>query len=180
MKRLIFCLCLGLFGVSFAKNTHHHSEKSHAHGVAKLMMAFDGLKGKIQFESPAHSTVGFEYPAQSEAQKKQVASALETLKTKMGEMIVFNPELKCSWSQGTAKLDFDKSNSHSETGHLSSHSETVAEFDITCEKSPQGSKLSFYFYKTFPKLKKVDVEILVDDIQKSYQATKEATTLELK
>jgi hypothetical protein len=169
MKKLIFCLFLLIINsVSFA---NHHSEKAHVHGSGELSLAFDGTHGKLQFECPADSTVGFEHKPTTEAQKKQVTETLELIKSQMKNMVVFNSDLKCQFHPSEVKLESDDH---------SSHSETHAEFDIICEKTPKGSTVSFNFSKSFPKLKKVHVQVLVDDLQKSLVTSQGSISLELK
>jgi hypothetical protein len=56
----------------------------------------------------------------------------------------------------------------------------VAMFDVTCLKSPAGSKITFNFQKIFPKINDLDVQILVGDLQKAVEAKKNGTTVELK
>lgn len=173
MKNLIIRFIFGsllIANSSLAQKHHHHSEKSHVHGSAKVSLAFEGTKGKLEFESPAESTVGFEHKARTEADQKKVAATLDLIKNKITEMVLFDPELKCVWKPLEVKINIEND----------SHSETHAEFDINCEKSPVASKIDFHFTKIFPKLKKVDVQVLVDDKQKSLQVKTGLSSLQLK
>ncbi len=174
MKNLIVCLLT----LSFAFYAYgkpqlgaRHSHKAHVHGSAQLSIAFDGLVGKLEFESPAESTVGFEHLARTDEQKKKVQDALELLKTKMNEMVLFKYDLGCVFNSTSTKF---------ETSQEGSHSETHATFDLVCNRSPKGSELTFQFTKFFPKLKKIEAQVLIDDIQKSMKVTKSPTVLELK
>ena len=174
MKRLKACLAISFFTLiadGKATDGSPHSHKAHVHGSAQLSLAFDGINGKLEFESPAESIIGFEHQAKTNGQKKQVEEALELLKTKMPEMIVFMPELGCVFRSTEAQVKMSKE---------TNHSETHASFDLVCNKSPKGSKVTFQFTKIFPKLKKVEAQILIDDTQKSLMVTKSPTSLELK
>lgn len=174
MRNLSICFAISsltLIVHGKAQDGSRHSHKAHVHGSAQLSLAFDGINGKLEFESPAESIIGFEHQAKTDGQKKQVKEALEILKTKMPEMIVFNPELGCVFKLTEAQVKMSNE---------TNHSETHANFDLVCNKSPKGSELTFQFTKIFPKLKKVKAQILIDDIQKSLKITKSPTSLKLK
>jgi hypothetical protein len=152
-------------------HTFAHSEKAHVHGAGELSLAFDQKLGKIEFECPADSTVGFEHVGKTNAQKKKISETLELIKTKMDQMIVFDPKLNCRILAEDVKFDIDGKTAHAETN---------GEFNVTCDKSPKGTLITFNFKKFFPKLKKITVQIIADDLQKSALITDMAQTLELK
>ncbi len=173
MKNFIFCLALSastFVAHGKAQAGSKHSHKAHVHGSGHLSLAFDGLNGKLEFESPAGSTVGFEHLPKTDQQKNQVKETLELLKNKMPEMVVFKSELGCVFKSTDAQVKMSKE---------ANHSETYASFDLVCNKSPKGSEMMFQFTKIFPKLKKVEAQILIDDIQKSLNVTKSPTPLVL-
>ncbi len=174
MKNLIVCFLTLSFAFSASGKPQlgtQHSHKAHVHGSAQLSIAFDGLVGKLEFESPAESTVGFEHLARTDEQKKKVQDTLDLLKSKMNEMVLFKSDLDCVLNSTSTKV---------ETSQEGNHSETHATFDLVCNKSPKGTELTFQFTKFFPKLKKVEAQVLIDDLQKSMKVTKSPTILELK
>lgn len=158
-----------LFSFSLIKTQAHTN--AHVHGVGDISIAFDATQGKLEFESPADSTVGFEHNPKNLEQKKKLADTLELLKTKMTDMVVFDRELKCAFTSKIADFEIEKG---------SNHASTRAHFDIVCAKSPKGSTLGLKFTHLFPKLKKVTVQILVDDLQKSVTVDKDSISVDLK
>ncbi|MGZ3769826.1 MAG: ZrgA family zinc uptake protein [Bdellovibrio sp.] len=141
----------------------------HVHGLGKVTMAFDGTKGKIEMEIPADSIFGFEYEAKSKKDIQTKQDALKKLEDKISEMIMFNSSLGC-------KISKDKFEVHQEKNH----SDVDAGFSVLCQKSPLGSSVSFNFQKYFPRFKKINVDVIVDTVQKSTEVTKNGETLELK
>ena len=158
-----------LLSFSFVKTQAHTN--AHVHGVGDISIAFDGTQGKLEFESPADSTVGFEHHPKTLEQKKKLADTLDFLKNKMIEMVTFESSLKCAFTSKIADFEVEKG---------SSHASTRAHFDIVCAKSPKGTSLGFKFTPHFPRLKKVTVQILIDDLQKSVTVDKDSITVDLK
>ncbi|WP_373999151.1 DUF2796 domain-containing protein [Bdellovibrio bacteriovorus] len=142
---------------------------AHVHGSGKASLAFDGKNGKIELHVPAESIIGFEHQAKSKADKQKKDKALAKLEEKIGEMIVLDPALKCE-----IKKDIFEVNQHD------SHAEVEAEFNVTCEAPAAGSTITFNFSKQFPRLKKVQVDVLADGVQKSTQVLKNGDSVELK
>jgi len=149
------------------KHREHHA---HAHGAGTLGIAFEGLKGNIEFKIPSESIFGFEYAAKSEKDKNKKTEALEKLEAKISEMIVFDASLGC-------KIIKDKIEVLAESDK---HSDVAATYNVTCDKSPTGSEIIFNFQKQFPKIKDLGVQVIVDNLQKSADVEKNNTKLILK
>jgi hypothetical protein len=155
------------------KDHHHHREHGkHQHGHAELTIAFDGLVGKIELETPAEAIVGFEHEAKTEKQIQQKAAALDQLEKQMANMVVFSPESKCIVTKNTIEVVQEKENKN--------HSDVDASFDVKCEKSIEGTKITFDFKKFFPKLKTIELTLLAGNIQKSMKIRKSGDSLEVK
>lgn len=157
------------------KNTvmrHQHREHgAHQHGAAKMAIAFEGVTGQINLEVASQAIYGFEYIPKKDADKKKQAEGLKKLETKMSEMVQFEDSLKCVISK--TKLEVDQQ----EGGK---HSDIDGEFKVVCQKSPVGSKITFNIQKVFPDLKDIDVQVIADDLQKSFEAKQNGAVLELK
>ncbi len=146
-----------------------HEHKAHAHGAAKMAIAFEATKGELTFEAPGESIYGFEHVAKSAAQKKQQAETLSTLETGIAKMVVFEKQLNCVFTRQKLEVSQD-----------GNHSEVQASFIIQCDKDPVGSTLKFHVQSVFPKLKDVDVQVIAGDVQKAAEATKNGVQIELK
>jgi hypothetical protein len=165
---LAFSLICTLFAMPSSAKEHREHE-AHVHGSGNLGIAFDGTKGKIGFKIPSESIFGFEHVAKSEKDKKAMDEGLKKLETKISEMIVFDQNLGCKFSKEKINVI-----NHGQ------HGDTVAAFSVDCEKSPLGSKVTFNFQNFFPGIKDLDINVLIGSIQKSIEAKKSGTTLELK
>ncbi|MFZ3229731.1 MAG: DUF2796 domain-containing protein [Pseudobdellovibrio sp.] len=172
MKLILASLILvvGLF--VHAKDKQEHREHgAHKHGAAKMSIAFEGLKGKITLELASSGVYGFEYIPKKESDKQKQKSGLELLEKEISSMIVFDANLKCAILKDKIEVDQHEGGKHSDID---------ASFNVVCEKDPIGSVLTFNIQKVFPLLTDVDVQVLVQDIQKSVEANRNGFTLELK
>jgi len=165
-----FALVVLALGVLLPAQTR--SRKAHEHGSAKVNIAFETTKGApkgvIEFESPADSVVGFEYEAKTAADKAKVTAALNTLKARFGEMVIFPAAAACKVTAKSAKVAADDHHdSKQKGGKQEQHSEVQAAFDVACAKPLAGLEIRFGFTKVFPKIHDVDVALLAGEQQAS-------------
>ncbi len=146
--------------ISALAQAHEHG--AHVHGSAKMNIAFDGLQGKVELHGPGDSLIGFEYKAKSAADKKKQADALNILETKMGEMVVFDSASACFWQKDKIEVAFEEGG----------HSDVNASWLVHCQKSLMNTKVIFNVQKFFPRVKDLDVQLLVDTAQISVEANK--------
>lgn len=186
MKLIIILLSVLSLNV-YAHEKHEHREHgAHEHGAGTLGIAFEANKGKIDFKIPSESIFGFEHVAKTEKDKKTMKESLAKLESKITEMVAFDASLKCNVTGAkveiVAEAQHEKKQDSKGKKHEkhSEHSDTSASFDVTCEKSPAGTEITFNFQKHFPKIKDLDVQVIVDNIQKSIEANKDNTKLLLK
>ena len=159
-------LKLILFSVMALAHTEHGA---HVHGEAQLSIAFDGKKGKIEVHAPAQVIYGFEQEATSKKDKARKEKGLAKLESGISDIVSFDPELKCEIKKDIFEV-LQKKN----------HADIEAEFSVICENAVAGSTVTFNPQKAFSSLKKVKVDLLVDQIQKSIEVTKNGESLELK
>ncbi len=161
----------------------HREQEAHVHGGATLNIAFDQLKGKIEFKGAADGVVGFEHAAKSDQDKKTVADAIFKFEKNISTMVVFDPSLGCVVSQERIAVQSEDHADHSEEkilkSHKGEHSDFIANFNVECSKSVLGSKITFNF-TSFQHINDLDVTILVDAVQKTVEVKKKPVTLEIK
>ena len=160
-----------LFLVQSLNASEHRHQGSHEHGAGKIGIAFEGANGKMDFRIPSESIFGFEHEAKSAKHRAAQKSGLTKLEKNISQMVAFEPSLQCVIS--TDKIEIVKEKS-------GSHSDTAAAYSIKCAKSPAGSAITFSFQKEFPKIKDLDVEVVVDSLQKSIEVKESGVRLELK
>ena len=185
------------------KEAHHHHEHrehgAHQHGVGTVGVAFEALKGKVEFKIPAESIVGFEHEAKKDSDKKKQAEALAKFESKISEMLVFDTSLKCVYIKEKIEVlreenhddhkDGEKNekqlsgkakkNKHQHHNHAA-HSDFVALYNVNCEKSPAGTDLTVKIHSQFKKVKKLELQLIVDNLQKAQTITKDNTIVSLK
>ena len=176
---LLFCV-----GMGAAAEKRHHDV--HAHGVAEVDIAVEGAKATVEFRAPAESVMGFEHEAKSEGDKKKREAAMEQLRTKMNQMIVFEPKLACKFSEVKAVVVEEKSSRAQEpTGKDKSqkksaeHREVHGTASVTCDKSVAGSRVRFGVYKVFPEIHEIKVQVLGDSGQSGATIKKDKGEIKL-
>ncbi len=157
--------------ISLNAGAEKREHKAHKHGAAKIDMAFQGPNGEMNLEMASEGIYGFEYVPKTDADKKKQHDAFSLLETNIGDMVQFDASLKCEISKTKMEVDQHEGGKHSDID---------ATFSVICQKSPVGSTLTFNIQKTFPKLKEVNVQVVADDVQKSFTAKKDGSKLVLK
>jgi len=174
LRTLIICSVLLPAGsgpaTSQTATPHKNVQHAHEHGSAKLNIAIDGKDGTIELETPADGIVGFEHAAVSEADKKQQSTALDTLKSRIAEMVVFDRSAACTFTARKVAVEKDPAEGHSDV---------KAEFGVTCGKPPAGTTLRFGFSKIFPRIIDVEVQLLNGDQQTGAKIHNDGGTIAL-
>ena len=118
---------------------------------------------------PAESVMGFEHEAKSAKDRKAKEDSLNKLEEKISEMVILDPALKCEIKKEIFEVIQSKT-----------HGDVDAEFNITCEQPALGSTIKFNFAKVFPRMKKIKVNVIAGEVQKSVDVKKGGESLELK
>lgn len=177
MKTIILCMSM-LFGLTVAaKEKVHREHGAHLHGAGTLGIAFEGNKGRLELKIPSDSIIGFEYTPKTDQDKKTRLAQLEKLEKNISEMIVFDSALKCRIIKD--RVEVVKDEKESKEAHAE-HSDTFATFNVSCENSPAGTRLTFNFQKFFARIQDLDVQIIVGSIQKSIEVKQNNVSVDLK
>jgi len=153
---LIFFATLSLLHKASADEAKHREQGAHVHGAAKVDIAFDQLNGEVDYDGAAINIIGFEHPATTPQDKKALEDSLKKFETSFPKIIQFDPSLGCKTISSTANLEKN-----------GAHADVNAHIKLTCAKSPLNSKIKIDFAKDYPTLKKIQVQLLVDSLQKS-------------
>lgn len=190
----VVLLMVSSLAVAHEHKGHDHSHGSkrrehgaHQHGAANLAIAFEGVKGKIEFKSPSEGIVGFEHEAKSDKDKAIQQSQLAKLESAMSEMISFDSSLGCKLTKVKVEVvtethaeEKTSDNKKKSKHNHAAHSDTIAEFDVICDKNPEGTEVVFNFQQHFPRVKNLSVQFITDNLQKAISVKKNATKLVLK
>ena len=155
--------------IALSITTYAQERKAHVHGAAQVSMGFDGSKGKIEFKAPAETIFGFEHQARSKKDREAKDKGLQVLNDQISEMIVFDKELACEIKMEASQVNQEKD-----------HADVEVEYAVTCQKSVAGSSITFNFKKGLSRIKKVKVDVIADEVQKSLEVNKNGESLELK
>lgn len=169
-KVLLFSAIVIAASVSSAQSESAPVQKKHLHGLATTTMGFDDKKGKIELHVNAEAIYGFEHEATSKKDKTRKEKGLAKLEEKIADMIVFDKSLNCEIKKEIFEVNQERR----------SHAEVIAEFSVTCAAPVAGTNVEFNFQKAFPRIKTVQVDVIVDSVQKSAEITKNGESLELK
>ncbi len=148
----------------------HREHKAHDHGAGQIGLAFEGTDGKIDFDIPAESIVGFEYEPKKLSDKKKLSDSLQTLRSKINDMIIFDSKSKCEITAQSVEVERSEAK----------HSDIEAQYSVKCVQSPVGGAVTFKLHSQFKRIKKLQVQVVVDTLQRSAEISKDGEKIELK
>jgi Protein of unknown function (DUF2796) len=159
------------FDLGAAVRRHHDA---HVHGVAEINIAVEGAKATVEFRAPAESIMGFEHEAKSESDKKKRDAALDQLRTKKDQMVVFDPKLGCKSSDIKTTIVEDKGDhtkaqpgkdTHKDQKKSGEHREVHGTFSVACDKPLAGTRVQFGVSKVFREIQEIKVQVVGDSGQ---------------
>jgi hypothetical protein len=165
-------LLMFFFDVGAAAEKRRHD--AHVHGVAEINIAVEGTKATVEFRAPAESIMGFEHEAKSESDRKKRDAALEQLRTKKDQMILFDAKLGCKSSDvKTAIVEQKGDDTKAQSGKdaqkdqkkSGEHREVYGTFSVACDKPLAGSRVRFGVSKVFRDIQEINVQVVGDSGQ---------------
>lgn len=165
----MFKLILKIILLSIMMMAAAQAAGPHIHGAAQLSLGFDGSKGKIEFRVPGETLFGFEHQAKTKKDRDAKDAALKALNEGISKMIEFNKDLGCEIKMEASQVNQEKD-----------HSDIEVEYSVNCQKPVAGSSITFNFKKGLSRIKKVKVDVIADEVQKSLEVTKNGESLDLK
>lgn len=170
IRKFLLLSCLVSLS-TWAHKKAHREHHAHSHGQAHLSIAFDSLKGKIEFKSPADSVLGFEYEAKSKKDKKKLADTITDFESQIANYVQFDSKSLCVFAvKKVGRVADEKDNSHTDF---------VAQYNITCAQPVLNTKLTLDF-SSFKKIKNIDTVILINELQLKPEVKSKKTTIDLK
>jgi len=132
---------------------------SHEHGVSTLKIAIEKNIFEMELESPADDIVGFEHAPENEKQKSQIDKALAIFKDKKG-IFIPSPAASCKITDHSAEFETNAS-----SGHAGFH----VKWQMSCSHPEKITTLATSIFKSFPKTKEIEVEIISGAGQKAIE-----------
>ena len=169
--RLISVVGVSLLLFSFRAGTSAEKRRheAHVHGVAEINISVEGTKATVEFRAPAESVMGFEHEAKSESDRKKRDAALEQLRTKRDQMVLFDAKLGCKSSDvKTAIVEEQGDHAKAQSGKdadkdqkkSGEHREVHGTFTVACDKLLAGSRVKFGVSKVFRDIQEIKVQVV--------------------
>tara|TARA_B100000676_G_scaffold216022_1_gene212575 strand:+ start:2045 stop:2662 length:618 start_codon:yes stop_codon:yes gene_type:complete len=149
---------------------------AHEHGVVRMGLAVDGQRMSLNLEAPAATVFGFEHDPETEEEIGVVSEAMETLKTRLGEVIAVSSELACELEDvevvSAPEVDEEHSHSddeehahsddeeHSHSDDEDAHSEVRVAVSWFCAQSVEGTDATLRLGSLWPDAELVDLTVI--------------------
>lgn len=178
---------------AFAQETR--SLGAHEHGVGALNIAIDGALVAMEFRAPGADIVGFEYAAESDADRAAITAAIGLLRAPL-DLFVLPAAAGCIVTEADADLeggmadddhdDHDHDHDHEDDGHddhsdedhEAGHTEFHATYLLTCDDPEALSGISFAYFETFPNAREVEVQLITSSGAQAFEVERASPTLE--
>lgn len=170
----VFSMVAFASGKTKNSKTEHRQHEAHVHGAGSLAIAFDDARGRIEFKGAAEGVLGFEHKPKNKKDQLVVDKAQAQFEREIGQMVQFDKALNCQFAK-------EQIGQVPEEGEESSgeHSDWAATYNVTCAKSPAGTKVTVDFSQ-FKLIKDIDITLLVGSVQKTAEFKKKPVTIEIK
>lgn len=162
------CLLLSVC-VAGSAQAQKRQHGAHQHGHGTLKIAIEGRTVDIELAAPGDDIVGFEHAPKTNAQKAAVEKAIQQLSSPLA-LFVLPAAAACTVKE--AKADVDRSGG-------ADHSEFKATYKLECGTPKALASIRFEFFKIFPRAVELDVAIVSEKAQKSYEVSRKKPQLSL-
>ena len=159
---------------------------AHEHGVGTLNIAVDGQTMAMEFHAPGADIVGFEHPAETEADLAKVERALAVLSSPL-DLFVLPPDAGCTvvstqalLAGGEAAEEHDDHDDHDDHDEASGHTEFHATYTLTCTDLPKLTDITFAYFENFENAREVEVQVITGSGAASFHVEKDAPSLNLR
>lgn len=207
MKRTALLLLAVNAAPALAEDTRQLD--AHEHGVGALNIAIDGTTIAMEFHAPGADIVGFEYAAESEADRAAVDAAVATLARPL-DLFVLPAAAACSVTQASAELESEQAHDdhdhhdhdahkdhddhaehsghedhaehsdHAEHAEEAGHSEFHAEYTLTCADPTALTEISFAYFDTFENARELEVQVIAGSGAQAFEVERDAPKLDLR
>lgn len=163
---------------------------AHEHGVGSLDIAIEGTTVAMEFHAPGADIVGFEYGAESAADRAAIDGAVATLARPL-DLFVVPTAAACSVTQANAQLESE--DDHDDHGHddhahddhadhaeEAGHTEFHAEYTLTCANPEALTEITFAYFDSFENALEVEVQVITGTGAQAFKVARDAPTLDLR
>jgi hypothetical protein len=162
---------------------------AHEHGHSTLNIAIEGTEVAMELSAPGVDIVGFEHEAESAQDKEAVAAAEAKLADPLS-LFAMPAEAQCTVQTATVAIegeehhedeaDHDDGEEHeAEAEHAAEHNEFHAEYQLACAEPDELGMIRFGYFEAFPDAMEVEVNVITEKGQSSFEVERDAPTLDL-
>lgn len=127
------------------------AEMKHEHGVGELYIGISGNKMAAIMSVPAETIVGFEYEPKKEKDIQEQQKKIADLEKNFFAMVNLDADYKC-----------EKEKASTEVKREGNHGELTLNASATCVRPITTGKLSLKFKDFYPKLKKLNINLVTE------------------
>lgn len=151
MNKLIHLTLMAVLQAIAISSTAH---EAHVHGSATVLLAQDGNKLTLEFDSPLDNLLDFEHAPRTDKQK-QAAKALLDLMQKPDTLLKLNAEADCQLAAVKVVAPVLQAITTGKDEHANLH----AEYEYACTKVAALKSLQLSLFDAFPAIHKVDAQM---------------------
>jgi hypothetical protein len=140
---------------------------AHVHGRSTLAVAVEGTRVTMELVAPGMDIVGFEHAAGTDEQRAAVERAKAALADPLA-LFVLPPASGCGTAEATVGLEAGES-----------HAEFYAEYALDCANPAELGSITFVFFEHFPAAEEVEVTLVTERRQTTYEVTRATPRLVL-
>jgi hypothetical protein len=156
----------------------HRELGPHVHGQSALDIAIDGTSVAIELTAPGMDIVGFEYPAESAADRARVDAARKTLGDPL-TLFVLPAAARCRLDRASVEEAVDNDEDEKDAKGRG-HSEFSASYGLTCAAPAEIRSIEFGYFKAFPGAQQVNLNLVSDSGQSAYTVRRAQPLLRLR
>lgn len=182
-----------------AAHTQTRELDAHQHGHGALNIAFEGASVAMELEVPGADIVGFEHPAESDADRALIDAAIAQL-AKPLELFAMPAAAGCTVTAANVALlgedDHDEhgddhkdehdddhkdehADEHADEEGEEGHNEFHAEYALTCADPSAIDAIEFVYFERFPNAAELDIQLISDKGAKGFEVERDEPRLDL-
>jgi Protein of unknown function (DUF2796) len=148
---------------------------AHQHGASKLNVAVEDQTIAMELSAPADDIVGFEARPRTEKQKAAIEQATATLRDPL-KLFTLPPAAGCTVASASVELVFGEG----PRPEASDHAEFEGRYSLSCTNVAAVLDIEFPYFKLFPKVDEVEVQVISPKGQKSFEIKRARPRLSLR
>jgi hypothetical protein len=150
----------GLWGLVLAGTVAGVSAKPHEHGVVKLDVALDGNKLSVALQAPLDNLLGFERAPRNDAERQAAAALLARLRSPDKATALFAPDAAAQCVLAQPQVQAAALEPITKRQADNDHADLDATYEFSCTLPTQLRALTLGLFDAFPRLQRVDVQVV--------------------